>query len=166
MFDLDGIFNYVIFLIPLALVVSRVVGRLRAKKNPPPPVKKKPAQAYVPVHFEVDTNTADDDDSSAYFRKRNAAEDTPLRPQTTRRKAQKNVAAPFTPKPELLSTAVPIPQAAVPLRNLGPASQTRRSFEFELNHLSALKQAVVMSEILGQPKGMKGLWGERPGQGE
>jgi len=179
MFDLDGIFNYIIFLIPLALVVSRVVGRFKAKKNPPPPVKKKPAEPFVPVHFEVDKPEKvskvekpdkideDDDYLTSYFKKRNAAENTTLRPQTqtqtTRRKTQKNVAAPFTPKLELSSPLLSPPVVA---RSVELTSPRRTDFGVTLNHLSPLKQALIMSEVLGQPKGMRGLWGERPGQGE
>ena len=45
---------------------------------------------------------------------------------------------------------------AAPAKNAGTAgvSPTQRDFVSMLNHLSPLKQAVVMAEVLGPPKGM------------
>jgi hypothetical protein len=148
MLDTDSVFNYVIFLIPIAILVSRFVNRARAKNAPPP---KKPPQPYIPVHFEDDG----DDDDSGYFKNRAAAAaaDAPQRAQVSRRKTQnqKTIATPFTPKPEFFEPIQPSLAAAKTVAVLHPP---RPDFTFSFNHLSPLKQAVVMSEILGQPKGI------------
>jgi len=144
-FDLDSILNNIIFLIPVAIVVTRLIGRARAKKAPPP---KKPPQPYIPVHFEDD-----EEDDLGYFRNRAATADAPQqRAKASPRKAQKTVAAPFTPKPEFAKGAQPLPAVAkIPGTTAPPA---RKDFVLSLNHLSPLKQAVVMAEVLSQPKGM------------
>jgi len=148
MFDMDGIFSNIIFLIPIALIINRIVRRARAKNAPPP---KKPPQPYIPVHFEDDK----EDDDLGYFKNRAATVEAPQRtpaPAPPRRgRSQKNVAVPFTQKPEFSAGAQPTPVVS---RTVTPVAQPRRGFSFDLNHLTPLKQAVVMSEILGQPKGM------------
>ena len=140
MFDIEGISNYIIFLIPIAILIGRFVRNARRKHEPPP---EKPPQPYIPVHFEDD----DDDVGREYFRKRNM-EETPEAPKRApKRKTEKTVAAAFTPKPDFLPSI--IAKAAPP-----PKAPDRKDFTANLSHLSPLKQAVVMAEILGQPKGM------------
>ena len=154
MFDIDSIFNYVIFLIPIAILINRFIRRAKAKNAPPP---AKPPPPRVPVHFEDD----DDDEFAAYFKNRNAeVEDAPKRvqaPSPPRRKVQKNVAVPFTQKPEFSGGSQPPVVMARPVLPVAP----RREFSFDLNHLSPLKQAVIMSEILGEPRGMRQIGEER-----
>jgi len=148
----DELFNYIIFLIPAAILIGRFVSRAKAKNAPPP---KKPPQPHIPVHFEDEK----DDDFTAYFRNRNRDTDdlpappqkAPLRKTPSPARTQKTVASPFTPKPEMPSFAAKPPVA--PVRNVA-AMHEKKDFVFNLNHLSPLKQAVVMAEILGQPKGM------------
>ena len=153
---MDSIFNYVIFLIPIAILINRFVQRAKAKNAPPPP--KKPKPAYVPVHFEVDS----DDDDLGYFKNRAATLEAPQpqrpAPVAQRRKTQKNVAVPFAQKPEFQGGAQP---PVVMTRPVTPVAQPRRDFSFNLSHLSSLKQAVIMSEVLGQPKAMRQIGEER-----
>ena len=145
MSDIDSILNYVVFLIPVAIVVTRLVNRARAKRAPPPP--KKPPEPYIPVHFEVD-----DEDDTAYFRRRNAEDSTTVSKQAPARKTQKTIASPFTPKPELSSPiSVRLPQ---PIVKSAGSIEKQNDFTFNLSHLSPLKQAVIMAEILGPPKGL------------
>jgi len=147
MFDIDSIFNYIIFLIPVALIVTRLVNRARAKNAPPP---KKPPQPYIPVHFEDDSAESE----LGYFKNRVAQESIAAPKQVQARKTQKAVAAPFTPKPNFSSFMADTPRPT-PVKSVGATSTLKRNdFTSTLNHLSPLKQAVVMAEILGQPKGM------------
>ena len=147
MFDIDGIFNYIIFLIPVALLITRAVNRARAKRAPPP---KKPPQPYIPVHFEDDSNEGD----LGHVRNR-AVQDSKAAPkQAQARRVQKTIAVPFAPKPDFSSFIADSPRPT-PVKSVGAASTTKRAdFTSTLSHLSPLKQAVVMAEILGQPKGM------------
>ena len=147
MFDIDSIFNYIIFLIPVALIVTRLVNRARAKNAPPP---KKPPQPYIPVHFEDDGTESE----LGYFKNRVAQDSIAPPKQVQARKTQKTVAAPFIPKPDFSSFITEAPRPT-PVKSVGAASITKRKdFTSPLGHLSPLKQAVVMAEILGQPKGM------------
>ena len=150
MFDIDGIFNYIVFLIPIAILINRFIRRAKAKNAPPP---KKPPQPYIPVHFEDDT----DDDDLGYFKNRAVAEAPQQRTQASRRKVQKNVAVPFSQKPKFSAGSQP---PVVMTRTVVPVAP-RKEFSFDLNHLSPLKQAVIMSEILGQPKGMRQIEEDR-----
>ena len=137
----DTVINLVILLIPLAIIIGRVVASARSKHQPP----VRPAQPHIPVHFE-------DDDS--YLMKR-----TPVKaPEPAR---------PRTPTPTKLAMSAQevfpptIPGSATPSVALGKQAATvaappgQKEFTFNLNHLSGLKQAVVMAEILGPPKGME-----------
>jgi hypothetical protein len=130
----DTVFNLMIILIPVAIVVGRIVVNARNKRNPPP----KPAQPRIPVHFEDDDN---------YFRKQ-----PPVKASET--------------KPRVPTTLVPnetFPPAAGSGVKSAPGRQAvaaaapsgHRDFTLNLSHLSPLKQAVVMAEILGPPKGME-----------
>jgi hypothetical protein len=154
MFDIENLSNYVIFLIPVAIVISRFVRRAKAKREPPP---KKPPKPYIPVHFEDDS-----DEDNDYFRNRDdqmASEVSPLTKSPSRKtvaaRAQKTVASPFASKPDIpvFDTIRPV---ATTIKSVRPLSQPQRDFSFNFNHLSQLKQAVIMAEILGQPKAMTG----------
>ena len=156
MFDIENLSNYVIFLIPVALVISRFVRRAKAKREPPP---KKPPQPYIPVHFEDDveddndfSRNRDDHVSTAVTQQ---AKDTVRKNKTFAGKAQKSVASPFASKPEMPVfgvTKTPAPAVT----NLRPISSPQRDFSFNFDHLSPLKKAVLMAEILGKPKAMTG----------
>ena len=134
----DTVFNLIILLVPAAIIIGRIVVGARNKRNPPPA----PAQPRIPVHFE--------DDSDNYFRKQLST-----RQPETRPRAQ-------TP-PSKLATLVPetFPPATgsgVKLASGKPvavAPSGHKDFTLNLSHLSPLKQAVVMAEILGPPKGME-----------
>jgi hypothetical protein len=118
--------------------------------------RQKPPQPYIPVHFEDE-----DDDDLGYFRNRTATQEAPKPPAPAtaqQRKTQKIVAAPFTQKPEFSGGSQP---PVVMTRPVTPVAQPRKDFSFNLNHLSPLKQAVIMSEVLGQPVGMRQTGEER-----
>ena len=134
----DTVFNLIVILIPVAIVIGRIVMGARNKRNPPP----KPAQPHIPVHFE---------DDNSYFRNRLPAATPEAKPRTP------------TPPPKLATlTPEPYPPAAAPGvkptpgRPVAAATPSgHKDFTLSLSHLSPLKQAVVMAEILGPPKGME-----------
>ncbi|MDR1804500.1 MAG: hypothetical protein LBQ94_12930 [Treponema sp.] len=132
----DTIFNLIVILIPVAIVIGRIVMGARNKRNPPP----KPAQPHIPVHFEDDEN---------YFKRQLSAKQPESRPHVP------------TPPPKLATLATN--EAYLPAAGSGVKSAPGRPTavapsghkDFTLSHLSPLKQAVVMAEILGPPKAME-----------
>ena len=134
----DSIFNLIIISIPLAIFIGRLVSRSRNKRHPPP----KPPQPYIPVHFEDD----EDPDEFKYFDKKPEPAKSSPPPRY----------APESHGP-LTAGAQNRGISARPVRKTtatAPVSPRRESFSFNLNHLSPMKQAVVMAEILGPPKGL------------
>jgi len=133
----DTVFNLIIILIPVAIVIGRIVVGARNKRNPPPA----PAQPKIPVHFEDDEN---------YFKRQLSAKQPPTRPHVP------------TPPPKLAALATNealLPAAASGVKP-APGRQAavpsgHKDFALNLSHLSPLKQAVVMAEILGPPKAME-----------
>jgi hypothetical protein len=132
----DTVFNLIIILVPVAIVIGRIVVGERNKRNPPPA----PAQPRIPVHFEDDEN---------YFKRQLPAKQPETRPHvpTTPPKLAARVPEAFPPAAASGVTPAPGRQAAAP--------SGQKDFTLNLSHLSPLKQAVVMAEILGPPKGME-----------
>jgi len=147
----NSIFDLIIILIPIAIVIGRIVVRYRNRHNPPPP---SPPQPHIAIHFE------DDDDDSEYQAKPAAVLEKPkefLQPPMFRAPMEANfksklfdtpavVPAPRAPGPVVRPLAPPVPP---------PASQSQENGLPNLDHLSPLKQAVVMAEILGPPKALQ-----------
>ena len=130
--------NLIFIFIALAIFIGRTIVEARKKKKPPP---RKPERTIPPIHFEADKPAA------------------PAKKARQTQAAQKlsQAKAALAPKEEvsLPSAAVspkPPPAAA---KNVAPVAAEQKVFSFNLNHLSPLKQAVVMAEILGPPKGME-----------
>ena len=141
----DSLFNLVIILIPLAIFIGRIVVQARSKHSPPP----KPQQPHIAIHFEDDT-----DDDPAYF-KNLAARGSAKTPSLAHAARTQTLLAPKkeeTPFPKAAS-GLKSP-AAVKQTGAGAVSPGQAGFTAALTHLSPLKQAVVMAEILGPPKGM------------
>jgi hypothetical protein len=147
----DSIFNLIIIFIPMAILIGRFVSRVRSRNNPPP----KPPQPYIPVHFE------DDDDESEYFAKPKAALE--MRKEASRPKEVYPPASALFQAPleqNFIKSTIPAfdsaPRSAAPkaVVKKAEAPPERKDFVLNLNHLSAMKQAVVMAEILGTPKGL------------
>jgi hypothetical protein len=136
----DSIFDIMIVLIPLAIFISRIVVQARGKHKPQPPVKRQP----ITVHFE-------DDDERLF---------TPS--AVSKPAINKNDRADIYSPPVLADSSQKPPsvkKAKIPAvggpRFTGSAvsSAEQARFFLNLNHLSPMKQAVVMAEILGPPKG-------------
>jgi len=133
----DTVFNLIILLIPVAIVIGRIVVGARNKRNPPP----KPAQPKIPVHFE-------DDDS--YFKKRTPAAAPEIKPRVPTTSTSLT-----TRVPEAFPTAAVSSAKPPPGRPVAATPPGHKDFTLSLSHLSPLKQAVVMAEILGPPKAME-----------
>ena len=132
----DYLSNLIIVLIPLAIFIGRVVVQAQAKRKPAPPKKQPP----IPVHFE-DYNDEDE---------------RPFAPSAVSAQAinkatnHKDRTDAYNPPLSMDSTPKPSPmKKAKP-----PPAEPAGGF-LNLSHLSPIKQAVVMADILGPPKGMQ-----------
>jgi hypothetical protein len=129
----DSLSNIIIVLIPLAVLIGRIVLRAQAKRKPEPPKKQPP----IPVHFE----DYDDEDRRVFS------------PSAVKKPEIQN-----KEKNEAYDRPIPMDSAANPLKmaktHAAEPAQSALSV-FNLNRLSPMKQAVVMAEILGPPKGMQ-----------
>jgi hypothetical protein len=138
----DTVINLIIILIPAAIVVGRIVVGARNKRNPPPA----PAQPKIPVHFEDDEN---------YFKRYIPAKVTPARKPETRPHVPTPPPKLATRAPEAFPPAAGSGVTPLPARQAAAAPSGHKDFTLNLSHLSPLKQAVVMAEILGPPKAME-----------
>jgi len=130
----DSIFNIIIVLIPLAIFIGRMVVMARNKRNPPPTAKPRP----ITVHFEDDEE--DDEDERRFAP---SAVPTPVH-------VKKDNANVYSLPVSVKSIPEPLP----PSKAKTPSVEPSHGFIY-LNHLSPMKQAVVLAEILGPPKGME-----------
>jgi hypothetical protein len=128
MFNL--IINNIFILIPLAIIIGRVIIYAQKKRQPPPAAPK------IPVHFEDDAKPLLSRGADKFF-KGTGKNTTPPRPN---RGVEASLAA-----------LAPVPPVTEPK----PADTFAQNGFLNLNKLSRLKQAVVMSEILGPPKGLQ-----------
>ena len=109
----------------IAVVAVFIVRTISSAKKKKEPEPKE----KIPVHFEDE-----DDEDPSYF-KNKAAEETI---KTIEKKA----------------SAAPPPKGGVSRPTAAPV-ELQKGFPNNLNKLSPLKQAVVMAEILGPPKGLQ-----------
>ena len=133
----DTVFNLIIILVPVAIVIGRIVVGARNKRNPPP----KPAQPRIPVHFEDDEN---------YFKRQLSAKHPETKPHVPTPPPKLATLAPEAYPPAASSGSKPAPGKAA-----AAAPSGHKDFTLSLSHLSPLKQAVVMAEILGPAKAME-----------
>ena len=126
----DSIFNIIIVLIPLAIFIGRMVVQARSKHNPTPPVKPRP----ISVHFE------DDEDERRFAP---SAVPTPIQAK------KDNVNVYSSPV-----SAKSVPEQLPVKKAITPSVEPSHGF-LNLSHLSPMKQAVILAEILGSPKGME-----------
>jgi len=127
----DSLFNIIIVLIPVAIFIGRIVLQAQAKRKPEPPKRQPP----IPVHFE------DYDDDERQFA-----------PSAVSKQAINNKAKADTYNPPPVVNSAPKPPPVIKAK--APSAEPVQGFLY-LNHLSPMKQAVVMAEILGPPKGME-----------
>ena len=148
---LDSFFNVLIIIAVITIFIGRTVAEARKKKKAPPP-KQPRVEA---IHFEEEK----EEDTSEYF-KNLAAQGTAGRgaQAAAQAKVRKSNAA-LASKGKVSLQKAPLvtePKPPVVKENVGALllAPAQREFTLNLNHLSPLKQAVVLAEILGQPKGM------------
>ena len=134
----ESAFNVLIAVVAIVIFVGRAVYEAKKKTSKPPPKVK------IPVHFE-------DDEEPKYFNGKAPAvvSKTVKKPSPKQKKPAASKQQPTPPRQELFPDA---PSANMPL----PANKTasEKSFPNNLDHLSPMKQAVVLAEILGTPKGL------------
>ena len=145
----------------VVIFVVRTILQAKKKQEKPPP------QHRIPVHFV-------DDDEGEYFRKNTPAGTSTAVPKkaplhgslaassATQAKLRQNQSArlrktvPAIMKAATESgTAAGTKAAAAERPGTGAVSPGQKGLLFNLNQLSQMKQAVVMAEILGPPKGMQ-----------
>jgi len=160
----DNIFDSIIIFIPLAIIIGRFVLQARNKHKKPPP--KPPPQPYIGVHFEDDVDDEPVVIKAVKEEKRafqvleshelfgsQSLSDKPWLP------AEQVLAPVFQPEKKFSGTPkekIPLKKPAAEKKFTPPAeTQTEKDFFLKLNKLSPLKQAVVMSEILGPPKALQ-----------
>ena len=153
--------NLIFIAVAAAIFIGRTVAQARKrreaaekKENAPPPPSPSPRPRVQTLHFEE----KDDDYVPGYLKK------SPPAAKTAKSAAK---------KPSLAAKAAPVVRDTTPpvpanLDKLFPARALRsggdlpeQGFAFNLDHLSPLKQAIVMAEILGPPKGLNMGAGER-----
>jgi len=127
---LDSIFNIIIVLIPLAIFIGRVVAQARSRRSPP---KKQPP---IPLHFE----DYDDEDERVFA-------PTSVPSPASNKKTRADT---YNPPLSVDNAPKPPPPKKAKTHSAEPA----QGF-LNLNHLSPMKQAVVLAEILGPPKGIE-----------
>jgi len=142
----DTFLNVLFIVVAAVVLVVRTILSTKKKKEPPPKV-------VIPVHFE--------DDEPVYFKNRAKNES----PKTTAAKPAVKK-APALSLPLSTVTEIPLSNQAQSVKKAPDASPSKSGpvrapvpapeqyFPLNLGHLSPLKQAVVMAEILGPPKGL------------
>ena len=138
----DSILNVLFIVVIIAVFVVRTILSAKKEKEPPPKV-------VIPVHFEDEKEPAVKKIQAAIPKKPvkkaplfetlplDPAIEMPLSSQVQNKKKAPNAAA---------SKSGPVRAPVIP-------PEPQRS-PLNLDHLSPLKQAVVMAEILGPPKGL------------
>jgi hypothetical protein len=148
----DFVFDNGIFFIVAAVFIGRLVLQLRRKGGEE---KKKPSSPF-PGFFREE---AEEDDYKAEEEKRSYAQTRGssdyLRELVLREAAVERAPKPPPPRPVIS----PAPSYAIPASAHPPEEATRPlrgkagAFPASLNRLPPLKQAVILAEILGPPKG-------------
>ena len=148
---MESLFDYLIFLIPVAILIGRGVLQFRNRRNPAP------QPVAIPVHFE--------DEEAAPAKREKKREDSLVtkeeenNPYTNYRGSSEYFRELNTREMNVQAQNMP----RIRRRNVTPAPSVqpaKRELSFSwsnlrLGHLPPLKQAVVMSEILGPPKGLE-----------
>ena len=140
--------NIIFILIFMAVMIARTIFEARKKKKAPPPPPQRPR--VQPLHFEEKEEAA-----GALVTRSVTAAPAAKSAGKPRKKtappAQVNNAASLA---ETASQPVSVREPLQVIENRQTVSQGQQGFALNLSHLSPMKQAVVMAEILGQPKGL------------
>ena len=133
----NSLFNLIIILIPLAIFIGRTIVRARRKHAPPPSHR-------IPVQYP-------DDDVPHWERESESAVKYYKGPLT----ALGMAVAQSTPA--IIPALPTASQAQVPSVQKPPVTAAPGQKSFNLSNLSPMKQAVVMAEVLGPPKGLRDM---------
>ena len=146
---MDSLINLIIVLIPLSIFIGRAVVSARKKHQPPPKpqVQPKVEEENIPHWIREAAKVS----KAPAPRKQKVSR----KPQPAYQKAG-DLAASI----ESERAATPAPAAGkvpvkAPLPVEKPITAPSERNPFNLGNLSPLKQAVVMAEILGPPKGLQ-----------
>ena len=145
----DGLPNLFFLLIPLAIFIGRMVFEARARRD------RSPAQPKIPVHFEDED---DDEETERGFFLRNHAEHTPAAPVPSvpaKAPAAGALGAMFSASPAAIPPGAGAGLAAQPAPPPPPSPRGAPGLPPNIKRLPPLKQAVVMAEVLGPPKGLQ-----------
>ena len=163
---MDNLFNLVIILIPLAIFIGRAITSARKKFEASSAGGTSSSRENFDDSFP---GSPIESESVPYLLTRGASDFLKEKTQTqnqqsagtaARREAaakKKRQTQTVSPSLESQSAASDSPPVSSVRRSTFPAGRTASSgndFVFNLSHLSPLKQAVVMAEVLGKPKGM------------
>jgi len=161
----EDISNYLIFLIPLAILIARAVVQAREKHKPKGSASRRPPppRPVITVHFEDDKE--EEPKISPVVKERQR-----VVPLSALFPAEKTVTEGFQDKdvfrqiPEKKTLPKPASSGSMAsaaeaissnIRTSPSQAAEQKSFSLKLDHLSPLKQAVVMAEVLGTPKGLQ-----------
>ena len=164
----DSLFNLIIILIPLSIFIGRFAIQARNKDAPKPPPPR------IPVHFEDDENEDERDDefspfalsrgADEYFKGLSQGAPAPKpsrkpRPsgklaETLKPHGPGNLAASLATTEKAAAIGPSVSSAISKTSAASGSLPGQNDFLQKLNRLSPLKQAVVMAEILGPPKGI------------
>ena len=154
---MDGLLNLVIVLIPLAIFIGRAITSAQRKFQSTSPEKK------------IDVPKKEEDTPFIFSREK--SENQKEIEQKIQATATRNEAA-AKKKRQTPTVSVPLETPSLAAKEsdllsgaktpVAPAVKTTQQGGFALNlsYLSPLKQAVVMAEVLGAPKGLKGFGGD------
>jgi len=137
--------NLIFIAVALAIFIGRTVAQARRNREAEAEKEKAPAPPPRPrvqaLHFE-------DDDDAGYVKKPAA----PVR--TAKQPIKKPVVKPVSTLKKEIAPPANV-EKLFPIKGTARAAVSEQAgFSFKLDHLSPMKQAVVMAEILGPPKGM------------
>ena len=178
----DSILNYIVILIPIAIFIGRAVTAARNRRNPPPPQPEPHIPIHFEDDYEEDylIKGLNDNDQEA---PQTLNRQTISKPRPKVSLEQTMAASESIPSHSLdsglggglqavmaaadreaaraerasmqagkLNAPPPSPRTAHPF---APAASAGTIGNLNISHHSVLRQAVIMSEILGQPKGLQ-----------
>jgi hypothetical protein len=176
----ESIFNYIFILIPIAIFVGRVVVQAKNKRSPPPPPKRipvhfeddedeYPAKPKVPPKAVQPKGIFSKEIFPKEFYESLKRESFPKETIPGESFPAESFPKEDVPKDNFsldnyrrdsfpLESYPPAPALSISAARQPSASQKRETPKaggLNLGHLSPLKQAVVMAEILGTPKALQ-----------
>ena len=139
----DSGLNVLLIIVALVVFVGRTFLQVRGKKKPPPKQQKKP----VPVFFEEEEDEPYRDLAYYVELEEMKAKEAAL--------AEKKKTAPRKVPNERIVKDVNVNEVVIPRITPVRPVLDHSSGLTNLRNLSPLKQAVVMAEVLGTPKGLQ-----------